>query len=123
MLRALLITLEIVIGVGAVGGGIYALVGAKSVPREHLEGTPFRSYFVPGLVLLVVVGGSMLLAATLLLLEAPLARVVSLEAGVILLVWIGVQVSLIGYRHWLQPLMAALGLAIVVLSFFLPAPG
>ena len=123
MLRTTLIVLEIIIGLAAVGGGVYALAGAAAVPREYLQGTPFRSYFVPGLVLLIVVGGSMLLAATLLLIDAPLARIVSLETGVILVAWIGVQVSLIGYRHWLQPLMGFLGLVIVVLSFLLPSPG
>ena len=123
MLRTTLIVLEIIIGVAAVGGGVYALTGAAAVPREYLQGTPFRSYFVPGLVLIIVVGGSMLLAATLLLIEASLARIVSLEAGVILIAWIGMQVSLIGYRHWLQPLMGFLGLVIVVLSFLLPSPG
>lgn len=123
MLRTTLIILEIIIGVAAVGGGVYALIGAAAVPREYLQGTPFRSYFVPGLVLLVVVGGSMLLAAALLLIQASLARIVSLEAGVILIAWIGMQVSLIGYRHWLQPLMGFLGLVIVVLSFLLPSPG
>ena len=123
MLRTTLIVLEIIIGVAAVGGGVYALTGAAAVPREYLQGTPFRSYFVPGLVLIIVVGGSMLLAATLLLIEASLARIVSLEAGVILIAWIGMQVSLIGYRHWLQPLMGILGLVIVVLSFLLPSPG
>jgi hypothetical protein len=65
----------------------------------------------------------MLLAAALLLIDAPLARIVSLEAGVILIAWIAVQVSLVGYRHWLQPLMGFLGLTIVVLSFLLPSPG
>ena len=123
MLRTTLIVLEIIIGVAAVGGGVYALTGAATVPREYLQSTPFRSYFVPGLVLIIVVGGSMLLATTLLLIEASLARIVSLEAGVILIAWIGVQVSLIGYRHWLQPLMGFLGLVIVVLSFLLPSPG
>ncbi len=123
MLRTTLIVLELIIGVAAVGGGVYALTGAPSVPREYLKGTPFRSYLVPGLVLIVIVGGSMLLAATLLILEVGWARVVSLEAGVILVAWIGMQVSMIGYRHWLQPVMGALGLAIVVLSFLLPSPG
>ena len=123
MLRTTLVVLEILIGVAAVAGGVYALTGASSVSREYLQGTPFRSYLVPGLVLLVVVGGSMLLAASLLASDARLARVASLEAGVILAAWIGIQVSLIGYRSWLQPLMGGLGVLIVVLSFFLPAPG
>ena len=47
----------------AFGGGYYGLAGAAGVPTEWLEGSPFRDYFVPSLILLVVVGGSFLVAA------------------------------------------------------------
>jgi hypothetical protein len=115
--------LELCIGVGALAGGVNALTGAKGVPREWLDRTPFKSYFVPGLLLFVVIGGSMLAAAGLLLSGASAARLVSLEAGIVLLGWIAAQLATIGYRHWLQPLFLVLGLAVVVLSFALPCPG
>ncbi len=123
MIRITLIVLEIVIGVAAVGGGVYALLGAPSVSREWLQRTPFRSYAIPGVFLLVVVGGIMFFSAGLLVTEAGVARLVSLEAGIVLIAWIGIQVSMIGYRHWLQPLFGALGVAVVALSFLLPSPG
>lgn len=123
MIRTTLIVLEILIGVGALAGGSNALAGAKGVPREWLHRTPFKTYFVPGLVLLVVIGGSMLTAAGLLLGGASVARLVSLEAGIVLLGWVAAQLATIGYRHWLQPLFLVLGLAVVVLSVALPSPG
>ncbi len=123
MLRTGLIVLQLFIGALAVGGAVYALSGAPNVPREWLRDTPFRSYRVPGMVLLVMVAGSMFTAAGLLIAGSGAARLVSLEAGVILLGWIGVQVSLIGFRHWLQPVMGVLGAVVVVASFLLPAPG
>lgn len=49
--------------INAFGGGYYGLSGAEGVPVEWLEGSPFRSYFVPSVVLFVVVGGSFLFAA------------------------------------------------------------
>jgi hypothetical protein len=122
-MKVALIVLELCIGVGALAGGVNALTGAKGVPREWLDGTPFKSYFVPGLLLFVVIGGSMLAAAGLLLGGASAARLVSLEAGIVLLGWIAAQLVTIGYRHWLQPLFLVLGLAVVVLSFALPCPG
>jgi hypothetical protein len=122
-MKVALIVLELCIGVGALAGGVNALTGAKGVPREWLDGTPFKSYFVPGLLLFVVIGGSMLAAAGLLLGGASAARLVSLEAGIVLLGWIAAQLATIGYRHWLQPLLLVLGLAVVVLSFVLPCPG
>ncbi|MFH0916041.1 MAG: hypothetical protein V1912_06285 [bacterium] len=123
MIRTTLIVLEILIGVGALAGGVYAFAGAKGIPREWLQGTPFRTYFVPGLVLFVVIGGSMLTAAGLLLGSASVARLVSLEAGIVLLGWVATQLATIGYRHWLQPLFLAFGLAVVALSFALSSPG
>jgi hypothetical protein len=46
------------VAVNAFGGGYYGLAGAEGIPREWLAGSPFHSYFVPSLFLLVVVGGS-----------------------------------------------------------------
>jgi len=123
VLRVVLIALEILVGVAALGGGVYAVAGAPGVSREWLQGSPFKSYVIPGLVLLVVVGGSMLAAAGLLLAEAAIGRTASLEAGIILIAWIVAQVSVIGYRSWLQVVLGAVGLVVVVLSLFLPSPG
>jgi hypothetical protein len=123
MVRDVLIVLEIVVASAAVAGGLYAMIGARGTPREWLQNTPFRSYFWPGLTLLILVGGSMAAAAALLLGDASSARVVSLEAGIVLLGWMAVQLSIIGYRHWTQLLSIGLGVGIVVLSFALPAPG
>jgi hypothetical protein len=123
MVRTTLIALEIVIAVSAVIGGVYAILGASRIPAGWLQGTAFKSYLVPGLALLVLVGGSMAAAAAMLLAGASGARIVSLEAGVLLLAWMVAQLSMIGYRHWTQPLTMALGIAVVVLSFALPSPG
>lgn len=59
-----LLTLELVVALNAIGGAVYGLAGAKNVPREWLKGSPFDSYLVPSLVLLVAVAGSSLAAAT-----------------------------------------------------------
>ena len=45
----LLIGIDALIAVNAVGGAWYALAGAPNVPKEWLEGSPFRDYRVPGL--------------------------------------------------------------------------
>jgi hypothetical protein len=123
MTRTTLTVLEIVIGIGALAGGVNALAGAKGVPREWLHHTPFKTYLVPGLVLIAVIGGSTLASAGLLIAGAAAARLVSLEAGIALLGWMAAQLVTIGYRHWLQPLLVVLGLAVVVLSLKLPCPG
>jgi hypothetical protein len=106
--------------INAFGGGYYGLSGAEGVPVEWLEGSPFRSYFVPSLVLFVVVGGSFLFAAIAVFSNSRIARVSALAAGVVVLVWIVVQVSIIGYVSWMQPTTAGAGLLILLLAWLLP---
>jgi hypothetical protein len=79
----------------AFAGGFYGMSGAEGVPREWLDGTPFRSYRIPSLILFVVVGGGLFVAAV----------------G-----WIGVQVAVIGYVSWLQPATACAGALALVLA-------
>jgi len=50
--------LHALMALNAVGGGLYGLTGAEGVPRTWLDGTPFNSYLVPSLILLLVVRGS-----------------------------------------------------------------
>jgi hypothetical protein len=104
----------------AVAGGYYGLSGAEGVPLELLEGSPFRSYYVPSLVLFVVVGGSFLFAAIAVFAGSCIARVSALSAGAVVLVWIVAQVSIIGYVSWMQPATAIGGLLILLLSWLLP---
>ena len=123
MIGMIVTALDIMLGVAAVAGGAYAVVGGRRVSRECVRASPFRSFFWPGLVLLVVCGGSLLAAAALLMADAHNGRLVSVEAGVVLVGWAGVMLSALGYKHWVQLLPAALGIAVLVLSFALPAPG
>jgi hypothetical protein len=63
-----LAALELVVLLNAIGGAWYGLAGAENVPREWLEGSPFDSYTVPSLILLVAVGGGMTAALVAVLL-------------------------------------------------------
>ncbi len=104
----------------AFGGGYYGLSGAEGIPVELLEGSPFRSYFVPSLVLIVVVGGSFLFAGIAVFADLRIARFSALMSGAIVLVWIVVQLGIIGYVSWLQPTTAVGGLLILLLAWLLP---
>src|SRR5678815_5144665 len=79
--------------VNAFAGGYFGLSGAKGVPTEWLKGSPFRDYFVPGLVLLVVVGGSFAVAAIAVFAGLRIARFAALAAGTVVLGWLAVQVT------------------------------
>src|SRR5688572_19127195 len=107
----------------AFGGGYYGLSGAKGVPAEWLAGTPFGDYTVPSLILFVIVGGSFLVAAVAVLARSRMARASALTASMVVLVWIDVQMAIIGYVSWMQPATAIGGVLILMLSWVLPKSG
>jgi hypothetical protein len=119
--RHALPALLVFVALNALGGGIYGLAGAEGVSTEWLEGTPFRDYVIPSVILLVAVGGSSLVAAIGVFGQASWARRAAFVAGVILLMWIAVQVALIGYQLWLQPAFFVIGLLVLILGGLLPA--
>jgi hypothetical protein len=107
----------------AFGGGYYGLMGAKDVPKEWLEGSPFTDYFIPSLILFVVVGGSFLLAAVAVFARWRSARLLTLATVAIVLGWIGIQVAIIGYVSWMQPTTAIVAGVILALASVMRDPG
>lgn len=82
------------IALTAIGGGIALLVGLENArfPLEWLEGTPFKDYTIPALLLAIVVGGSALVACVAIFLGHSLALLASMVAGVIMIGYIVVEV-------------------------------
>ncbi len=116
MPRRVLITLQVFVAVMAAGGATYGLAGAEGVAVEWLEGTPFSDYTIPSVILGSAVGGSAAAAVAGLLLRRRWGPIVAFLAADTLLVWIIVQVALIGYVSWLQPFMFAVGVVEGVLA-------
>jgi hypothetical protein len=92
----LAVVLEVVTGLLAIPVGVAFIADptgqAVGVPRGWIEATPFGSYVVPGLYLLLVNGVGMLLLAALTLLRHWLAPWLTGTLGVGLIVWILVQI-------------------------------
>jgi len=101
----------------AFAGGYYGMSGAEGVPLTWLEGSPFNSYFVPSLILFVLVGGFLLTAAIAVFSRSRIARGSAISAGVLVLGWIAVQLSIIGYVSWMQPTTAIAGVLIIWLAW------
>ncbi|MFN7914838.1 MAG: hypothetical protein U0Q55_05820 [Vicinamibacterales bacterium] len=114
--RRTLAGLQMLVGLNALGGGIYGMAGARGIPVAWLAGTPFRSYLIPSLVLVVLVGGASLTAALAIVRGWPSAALVNAVAAGVLLAWITIQVGLIGYVSWLQPVMFAAGLLLLLVG-------
>ncbi|MGO4587521.1 hypothetical protein [Paenarthrobacter sp. 2TAF44] len=95
------------------------------LPAEYLEGSPFSTYLVPGILLAFVVGGLHTAAFVLLLRRNPLAGMATAAAAYGILVWIFVQMSLIPFSA-LQAVyfgagLAELGLLLLLLGVIPPA--
>jgi hypothetical protein len=105
-----------VLGIAANGGG---------VPVEHLAGSPFSSYVVPGLILGIVVGGTQLAAAISLLAGHRVALFVSAVAGFGLIIWIYAELAIIRQYSWLQSAYFGLGtlelIGVLALQGVIPA--
>jgi hypothetical protein len=118
--RVLLIVLNAFLGVTAAAGGVALLTGEIAPPLELLEGSPFASYTVPGLALLVWVGGSALAATVLLLRYHPWGAAASALAGLIIMGFEIVEVwavgSELGLARTLQLFYFTLGLLIAALA-------
>ena len=103
---------------------IYPDGSALKMSISMLQGSPFASFFWPGLILFLVNGIGQAVAAVLSFRRHRFAGPAGAVMGLGLMIWIFVQVSLIGGGHWLQYLYFALGTAEVSLAVLLPGqPG
>lgn len=112
MLRNSLSLLLLLVALNAFGGGIFGIAGAKGVPKEWLEGSPFPSYFYPSIILIVGVGGVCLVSSIGVFRRRPFATKAAYASAFVLFCWIAVQLALIGYVSWLQPMIAVLAASI-----------
>jgi hypothetical protein len=112
----ILLVLLFFIGFGGIAGGIGVMKEVLPFPEVWLQGTPFHSYFFPGMILSLVVGGSHLAAGFTLLWHPSMARIASLIAGLILTGWIIGELALIGFQAPIQVSFTAVGLAEVGLA-------
>jgi hypothetical protein len=115
-IRYILGSLLILVAINAFGGGYYGMTGAKDVPVEWLKGSPFHNYFIPGLFLFIVIGGLALITAIAVFSRHRMACKAAFFCGIIILLWLAVQVAIIGYISWLQPTTAIASIVILILS-------
>ena len=113
--------LQIFIGITAVLGG-FGLVSDPSgdkmhVPLELLKNSPFTSYLIPGLVLLIVNGTGNMLAGILTFFRTRYAGNLAMFFGVFLTLYMAIEVWFIGLLNFSQPLYFILGLVELILGF------
>ena len=127
-----LVSLLLLLAINALYGGSSLILDPSGdrlgIPVGLLEGSPFPDYLLPGLILFWVLGILPLLVALALWLEPAWramgglerllrehwARSAAVVVGIALIVWIGVQMTVL--RFFLQPVLLGLGLAITAVG-------
>ena len=114
--------LEVFLAVGALAGGAALMLGPRGeilpLPVSALVGSPFDTYLVPGLVLFIVLGLGPLAAARLARRRHPLGPLAACAVGVALLVWLAVEIAIVGFSMTppLQPFYLLLGAVITAVG-------
>ena len=116
------IALELLLSIGALAGGAALIFGPRGevipLPLSALVGSPFGTYLVPGLILFCVLGLVPLAAARLAWVGHPFAPIGALVVGAALIIWVAVEVAIVGYSNEppLQAIYLLLGAAITVIA-------
>ena len=112
LVRRLLIAVGIFNAVSAVGGGIGLLIpGSLGIPLSLIAGSGFTSYFWPGILLILVIGGSQCAAVISELRTAGTAAFWTSFAGFAMIIWIFVEMAVMGGYSVLHGIYFAAGVA------------
>lgn len=106
---------------GIYGGGALVLDpsgGMLGLPISLLEGSPFESYLIPGSILLLVLGLYPLIVVYGLAWGTTWAWTGAVLVSIALIVWIVVEITLIGYESDppLQLIYGSLGIILLGLT-------
>ncbi len=105
------------VGASAVYGGIALVADGMGMPSSWLESTPFTSWTLPGVALLVTVAVPQLGAAGLVVVRHHRAALAGLVVGAALVLWIVAQLLVLRRYFFLQPLIAGLGVVEMLLAW------
>jgi hypothetical protein len=111
------------VALGALPCGVLLMIypngSALNMPLSMLMGSPFATFFLPGLILFSVNGIGHTAAAVISFRRHRFAGLAGAVMGLGLMIWIFIQVSMIGGGHWLQYFYFAIGTAEVSLAVLL----
>jgi hypothetical protein len=89
-------------GLSGIGGGLGLVLDPSGesvgIPLEWLSGSPFPDYLIPGVFLFTVLGIGPLLVAHGVWRRHPGSWAASVMVGVVLLLWIGIEIGVVGYQ-------------------------
>jgi len=115
--------LQSLIGIGAVICGALLVIRPDGrylqMPLDMLKNSPFRNFLIPGLILFLVNGAGNIVSAVLCFRMHRLAGFGGLFFGFGLIIWLFVQINMIGGGSWLQYLYFVLGILQLLLGILM----
>jgi hypothetical protein len=115
--------LQVLTGLGAVAGGLGLALdpsgSSVGMPLDMLKSTPFSTFFMPGIVLLLVIGLGNLVGATASFTRYRYAGDIAIALGFFLIAWILLQVYWFAGFHWLHAMYLVIGLLELTLGWLL----
>ncbi len=120
-MRTLLFILIAFVAVTATVSGILLMANPDgrtfNMPLTLLNGTPFKSFLIPGMILTIAVGAVNMLAFFHYYKEYKYMYDWTLAGGIMLTLWSIVQMILLQSFFWLQIFYLGIGILIILLSF------
>ena len=107
------------VGVGAIGGGLAAILNPQEplgVSTELLRNSPFNNYLIPGIILFSIIGLGNIISAMTIHFKSRFQGYISSVFSWALVIWIIVQCIMINTIHFLHILHFFIGVIEVVLS-------
>lgn len=119
--------IQILVGVSASVSGLMLMTfpsgSLLQTPLDMLKSSPFKDFLIPGFILFIVNGIGHLFAASFTLRRKQAAAMIGAVFGLGLIIWIFIQVSMIGGGHILQYSYFFIGVTETVLAFFIATSG
>jgi hypothetical protein len=116
----LCVSLLALLGVGALAGGVILVSSPDGSAMQWnlsmLEGSPFADFLVPGLILGGLFGIGSFVVAGLGLASFRIAPFLAFAIGCAQMIWIVVELAIIGQFSFLHPACFTLGLVIALTS-------
>ena len=121
--RAISISLLFILGIPALFGGAALIIEPSGhslgMDTAALTGTVFSDYLLPGVILFLALGVLGTSAAILTLGKHKNYPLLVLYQGVVLTIWIMVQIYLLPEMHVLQIVYGFIGLLLIILGNYL----
>lgn len=110
-------------GIGAFIGGIPMIASpdgsTSGMPLRYLEHSPFQDYLIPGIILVLFNGVLSLLVALALILNLRHHAWWVIGQGIVLCIWIQVQMIMLREVNFLHITFGSIGIALTFLGRYL----